>query len=302
MAPQKDGRDVISIPIPSYWDYYTLKQRAVKGGTVGQEIDCPQCHVVGVFIFTGRWVKRGIVWSKGGKNVYEIISIPLARGLACGHQLRVLPVEIASHMRFSLSIKGEACCRHISNLAAGEGLRTVAKETKGERFHFTTLHRWLAQMGRRTLDRVDHGRAGGEPGGKLPEAKTGLPTAAVITETAKGLVKNVSGVWTRHYFIAPKKYRSARRHDELKACARLLATAALLFSREGSYPLTAWRAWLLMRSLDVGSWPFAPGNLCTASQLPPPGGNRLKSSGRPKTRRKEANHGTRSPPGSSVEI
>jgi hypothetical protein len=254
---------------------------------------------VGAFIFTGRWVKRGIVWSKGGKNIFEIIQIPLAIGRVCGHRLRVLPVEIAGHKRFSLSIMHEACSRYVSSHT--DGLRTVAGKTKGVGFHFATLHRWLARLGGRVLD-----RAGKEPSVKRPGATAGLKaslsTAAVITETAKGLVTNLSEVWTRRYVISPWKYLSERRHDELKACARLLATAALLFFREGGCPLTAWRAWLLMRSCDVATWPFAPGNRCTALQLPPPGGKRLKFRSNPKTRKKEVPHGSRSPPGGSMEV
>lgn len=156
-------------------------------------------------------------------------------------------------------------------------------------------------MGECALDRVDQYRTRGKSGGERSGATSGLTTAAVVTETAKRLDEDVSAVWDRSYYIAPWKYRSERRHDELSACARLLA-AALLFSREGPYPLTAWRAWLLMRSWDVGSWPLATRNRGTELQLLPPGGKRLKSSGRSKTRRKEANHGARSPPGGSVEV
>jgi hypothetical protein len=70
--------------------------------------------------------------------------------------------------------------------------------------------------------------------------------------------------------IAPFKYKSPRRHDQLSACARLLATAQALFPQSPE-PLLAWQA-QLVGFHHVTAWDFFTPSTVSPLQhsIPPP--------------------------------
>jgi hypothetical protein len=204
--------------------------------------------------------------------------------------MRVLPIEIAPRKSYTRPVIETACTVYADESAPTIGLRrTVARLGKNAP-HFSSLHGWLGAVGARALGRLDrHGQ--------------GPPVAALIAESAKGLGLKMPADWTcrlserSEHEVAPAKYRSVQRHEQLDACARLFDTAGRLFP-QAAYPLTAWEQWLETR-FNVTAWGFPARFSCTAIQQHPPRTPVVPSApSRPQGSRptKGIVHGARSPP------
>jgi hypothetical protein len=192
----------------------------------------------------------------------------------------VLPEEILPFKRFSLPAIEKACGKYVPS---GPGLRSVVGQIPGESPYYSTLHRWLSGLGERGLDRLRD---------DLP------PVAAMVAESGKRLGRGVPRLWNRRFDIPSWKYLSEERHDQLQACARILAVAGVLFGAS-LYPLTAWHGWLVSH-FNVAPWAFLGPTNCTGMQLTPGGKGGLGFGKKPKLRRKQVKHGCRSPPGGDV--
>ena len=89
------------------------------------------------------------------------------------------------------------------------------------------------------------------------------PTAQLLAQTLDLGHPDVYTLWRAPAApIAPFKFKSPRRRDQLSACARLLATAAALFDQSPE-PLLAWQTQLI-RFHHVPAWDFH-----TPASLPP---------------------------------
>ena len=161
--------------------------------------------------------------------------------------------------------------------------------------HRTTLHGWLGGLGSRALGRLD-------------KSGSGPPVAALIAESAHRFHRELQSGWTHPHPISPSKYRSARRRDQLEACARLFDTGRRLFP-QAPYAWSAWEGWLQAR-FHVTAWGFParfPGTAiqqhgprsakvqCAPSVTDLPAAPAAAQAG-PKRQRKGKAHGARSPP------
>ena len=227
-------------------------------------------------------MKRGIVWPGEKDQDHQNIRIPLARCQNCGSCLRVLPREILPRKTFSLPVIEKGCRPYTSADPLGPGLRKVVNRMGKNRPAHSTLHRWLSGLGEKTLDRLP------SKGGSF------IPTSALIAETARGVNAGIRRLWQRRFEIPSWKYRSEKRHDQLKACARTLHAASSLFP-DSPFPLTAWNGWLISR-FHVAAWTFPAGKGDTPMQLPPPPKRGVGDSLRSKRERKDAKEKARSPP------
>jgi len=277
------------IPVPFPVSHSTLCRLAVKGESLGDDVICPGCRASGRLVFTGSRVARNIIWyGKDGKLVYEEIKVPLACCRNCPGRFRVLPVEIAPRKTFSLPIIEDACRAYVQPDPDGPGLRKAVEGLAGISPNYTTLYRWMEGLGERVLDRLQTG------GKKASFPEPWLSTAALISESAKRLNPDIQKRWNRSPKIPSWKYHSSRRRDQLQACARLLDCASFLFPDE-PHPLTAWQG-KIIEYFHVAGWWFPTGYPCTAIQLSPGRPDGLRYPATLKRRKKEANHGPRSPP------
>jgi hypothetical protein len=198
--------------------------------------------------------------------------------------LRVLPVEIAPHKSYTRPVIETACATYAAGNRPTITLRqTVARLGKNAP-HRSSLHGWLGAVGARALGRLDrHGQ--------------GPPAAALIAESAKVVSRELPAAWIQPYSVAPRKYRSRRRREQVEACARLFDLADRLFP-QAAYPWTAWEQWLEGR-FHVTAWGFPARFTCTAIQQPAPRAVAVRyAPSRPQGFRatKGRTHGARGPP------
>ena len=284
------------VPFPDFYD--NLCRYAEQGKSLGKDFVCPnpQCCARGNLVFTDSWVERGVTWPKGKRRVkFKRNLIPLARCQVCGGRFRVLSQEILPRKTYSLPVIENSCRAYPQS---GKGLRKTVNSIQGDRPHFTTLHGWLGGLGVRALDRVKirENRSSGKTK-KAAYSITSLTAAALVAETGKKLRRGVVREWQHHHDIPSWKYKSQRRRDQLEWCARLFSIASYLFPDE-PYPLLSWQGWLI-KQLHVAGWVFSGGGVCTAIQLSTLDRNVVDSS---KSRRKEKNHDSRSPPNSMLAV
>jgi len=277
------------IPVPFPTSYSQLCILAVKGECLGVDIICPRCLTAGLLFFTSSWVLRGIIWhEKNGILIFEKIKIPLTICRECRGRFRVLPEEILPYKHFSLPAIEDICAGYMQLDPDGSGLRTYVDSRSGISPDHSTLHRWTVGIGERVLDRLqpeDH---------KTPFSKLWFPSSALVAESAKIINPKVREQWRNSFDIPSWKYRSARRHDQLQACARLFSSANLLFP-DDSFPLTMWEGQII-QNFNVAGWWFPSGFNCTGLQHARTTPNSVNSSFVSKIPKKEVNYGSRSPP------
>ena len=210
--------------------------------------------------------------------------VPLCCCSVCKSRLRVLPIEIPPFKHYTLKVI-ETCCTSYSDAHLPQiSLRKTVRWMGPGHPHYSSLHGWLGALGERAL-------------GLLDQVDGYLPVSALIAETAKHHNDELPGLWGKHYPVAERKYRSEMRFEQLEACARLFAVAAVLFPND-AHRLFEWEQWLQDR-LHVAAWSFPARANCTAFQQHSPGGSGIQSAlssqdhGKP---RKERSHGARSPP------
>jgi hypothetical protein len=176
----------------------------------------------------------------------------------------------------------------------GSGLRTYVDSRSGISPDHSTLHRWTVGIGERVLDRLqpeDH---------KTPFSKLWFPSSALVAESAKIINPKVREQWRNSFDIPSWKYRSARRHDQLQACARLFNSADLLFP-DAPFPLTVWEGQII-ENFNVAGWWFPAAYNCTTFQLSTVDSSPVRYAATLKTSKKEINHGSRSPPDGLVSF
>ncbi|MBF0104866.1 MAG: hypothetical protein HQM16_06020 [Deltaproteobacteria bacterium] len=227
---------------------------------------CPQCKASNQLYFTGKRVARGVVWlSDNLIPDYQRELFPIASCHRCGFSPRVLSCEVLPRKTYSLPVIEHFIQKYVPVDAEGHSLRQVVGATEGDRPHFSTLHRWLAGLGERVLDRLyqpkpakiksDSGRLG---------SSTLIPTAALFAETEKKLSRSIDELWQKNFCITDWKYKSIKRYDQLLACLKLIFMAFSLFTDSSQpQPLTKWNAWLI-DYFHVAAWYF-PTGLCGTS-------------------------------------
>ena len=204
-----------------------------------------------------RWAQ----WAADGGIVHRPTPVPEGRCTVCNRRIRVLPVEIAPRKSYTRPLIDTACTAYADERHPTITLRqTVARLGKSAP-HPSSLHGWLGAVGARALGRLDrHGQ--------------GPPVAALIAESAKVLRPELHTEWNGRrferagYSVAPHKWRSRQRREQLEACARLFDTAGELFPQD-AYPWSAWEQWLEAR-FDVTACGFPARLSCTAIQQHPP--------------------------------
>ncbi|MFH1037084.1 MAG: hypothetical protein V1789_00250 [PVC group bacterium] len=208
-----------------------------------------------------------------------------------------MPVEILPYKRFSLPLIEKYCRIYVTPDPDGSSLRGTVDgpPDNGPRPHYTTLHRWLAFLGERVLDRLELSFQSSR--GSVPRSSSPipwLPTSALISESAKRLRTGIKRRWNRPVIIPVWKYKSPRRREQLQACARLLSTASDLFP-DDPHSLTAWEG-KIIEYLNVAGWWFPNGYACTAKRQDYVRPDGLRCLPTLKQRKNEVNHGPRSPP------
>ena len=287
------GVDPMPVPFPT--SYSQLCILAVKGELLSVDIICPKCQMVGRLFFTSSWVPRGIIWyGKDGKLVFEEIKIPLALCQGCKGRFRVLPEEILPYKHFSLPAIEDICGGYVQPAPDGPGLRKLIDSLSGVRPNYSTVHRWTKGLGERVLDRFQPGSQ------KAHFSELWLPSSALVAESAKRINPLARDRWRQSHEIPSWKYHSSRRHDELQACARLFDVAGSLFPNE-LHPLTTWQGQII-EYFNVAGWWFPSGYNCTTFQLSPGNLYPVRCPATLKPRKKEINHGSRSPPDGLVSI
>ena len=289
------------MPVPFPNSYDSLRQSVMQGKSLGKDAICPnpQCCTCGKLVFTNSWVERGVVWPKGKRGAkFKRKPIPLAQCHVCGGRFRVLSQEILPRKTYSLPVIENSCRSYPQSQ---KGLRKTVNSIKGDRPHFTTLHGWLGGLGVKALGRekVQKNRSA-ERGKKASYSGKVFTTASLVAESAKKLNGGVVRKWHSQFDIPSWKYKDDLRHDHLEACARLFSAASYLFPDE-PYPLTFWQSWLI-KEIHVAGWVFSVRSGCTAIQLSTAGQNVVSSFRKPKSQKKEKNHGSRSPPGSMLAV
>lgn len=279
----RTGKRAIPISVPITYD--ALKAAAVKDKTVGGSIPCPHCRSVGGLIHLGRWVARGSRWPGRGGVEDRRTPVPLCRCAFCRKCFRVLPVELAPYKSYTRPVMETACAAYLAAPRPRSSLRRTVRAMGAGHPDPASLHGWLGGLGGRALGRLDrHG-------------EMGPPVAALIAESAKGLRQELPAEWTQPRTVAPCKFRTVRRREQLEACARLFDMAGRLFP-QAAYPWSAWEGWLQTR-FHVTAWGFPARFPCTAIQQQAPRKPVVPSApSRPMGSRptKGKAHGARSPP------
>jgi hypothetical protein len=204
-----------------------------------------------------RWAQ----WAAAGGIVHRPTPVPEGRCTACKRRLRVLPIEIAPRKSYTRPVIETACATYAAESRGTITLRQTVARLGKDAPHASALHGWLGAIGARTLGRLDrHGQ--------------GPPVAALIAESAKVLRPELQTEWNSRlsersgHSVAPRKFRSPQRREQLEACARIFDTAGRLFP-QAAYPWSAWEQWLEAR-FHVTAWGFPARLRCTAIQQPAP--------------------------------
>jgi hypothetical protein len=237
-----------------------------------------------VLVYLGRWVARGSRWPGCGGIEDRQTPVPMCRCAVCQKCFRVLPLEIAPFKSYTWPVIETACATYAAADRPTESLRQTVARLGTNPPHPSALHGWLGGLGARALGRLDR-------------HALGPPAAALITESATRLRRELPVWWTQPQPVSPPKYRSAQRRDQLEACTRLFEAAGRLFPH-AAYPWSAWEGWLESR-FHVTAWGFPARFPCTAIQHQPPrqaGVTYAPSNREPKRRTKGKTHGARDPP------
>jgi hypothetical protein len=196
----------------------------------------------------------------------------------------VLPAEIAPFKHYTLPVIETVCSAYTdAQLPAITLRRTVEWMGTGHPDH-SSLHGWLAGLGERAWGRWD------SPAGNLP-------VSALLAETGRHIDRRLPEWWRRGYPVADGKYHSEKRREQLEGCARVFATAALLFPK-AAHPFCAWEL-CLQKRLNVAAWSFPARCRCTAFQQHASGEADVRSAAnqrKPRGKERNRNHGARSPP------
>lgn len=194
---------------------------------------------------------RGSRWPCVGGVEDRLTPVPECRCTTCKRLTRVLPIEIAPRKSYTRPVIETVCATYTSEDRPAISLRQTVTQLGKNAPHFSSLHGWAGGLGERTLGRIDRHRQG-------------PPVAALIAESSKELQRDLLSDWTQPKAVAPHKYRSVRRREQLEACARLFHVADRLF-HHAAYPWTAWEGWL-ERRFFVTVWGFPARFRCTGIQ------------------------------------
>ena len=277
-----ENRKAIPVSVPITYD--ALLQAAVKGKSVGCELACPGCGLKGSLLYTGGLVERDSYWPASGGIEDRWTPVPMCCCEACRRRFRVLPVEIPPFKRYTLAVIETGCSAYTDPDLPRLSLEKAVNHMGHGHPHRSALHGWCGGLGERALGRLD--RFAGY-----------LPVSALMAETGKSFETHLFDPWEKTAAVAPGKYRSVKRQEQLEACVRVFAAARRLFP-ESSHALWAWEAWLQKR-FHVAAWVFPARFSCTAFQQQGPGGPSVQSAPwitNPREQRKGRNHGARSPP------
>ncbi len=256
---------------------------AVKGKNVGKGHVCPNCKAIGRLVYTSIRVERGSGWSADRRVEHRSTPVPVCRCEVCRRRYRVLPIEITPFKHYTREVIETACAAYSDAQLPDITLRKTVDWLGSKHPHYSSLHGWIGGLGERALGLLDKGAS--------------FPVSALIAETAKHHNRELPELWARPCPVAPRKYRSEKRAEQLEGCARVFATAAHLFP-EAAHPFCAWEK-ELQEHFHVAAWSFPARGGCTAIQHHAPGGSQLRSAlssqdlWKP---RKEKSHGARSPP------
>ena len=218
----------IQVPLP----YNTLLRVARKGEKVPYAGICPGegCTARESFAYTGKCVKRGAALIEAGTVVYCTILIALAQCKQCGRFARVLPIEILPRKIYGMQVI-EAAMRFY--VLTADSLRKAASllPTNGQRYLWhTTLNRWLTGFGEKILDRHD----------EIQRRYPPPATALLSTAGKKSGISLGTLFLTATLFLAPVKYHTQRRKDQLLAVGRLLTVATRAYAKETASTLMSW--------------------------------------------------------------
>lgn len=235
------------MPIPVPLDYDTLLQDVCKDAAVPYQGSCPKvgCGAKASFVYTGKCVKRTAAIISAAMLVYCTILLPLARCRECGRFARVLPLEILPRKLYGIQVI-EAALRFYVLTADSLRKAVIMLPTNGERhLCHTTLHRWSIGFGEKVLDRHD------EVQRRYPPT-----TSALLADASKKNGLTLRALFlTVTLFLAPAKYHSQRREDQLQAVGRLLMVATRAYAKETVSMLMAW-AVEAIPAFNVVVWDF----------------------------------------------
>jgi hypothetical protein len=193
-------------------------------------------------------VGRGLVQLQGPRTFVSVrVTVPLARcdGTRRGHRSRVLPGDILPRKTYALGVQEAAMDGYG---CSGDSLRATLSSFTGEVPHSSTLHRWLAGLGRYALGR------------STPEGV--LPVGALLEATRRQ--RSAEGLEVEPVPVHPARYRSEARREELEMGAGLLVLAEAIFP-DRPEPLSSWRC-LILRTEGVGAISWSTGSRSTAMQ------------------------------------
>lgn len=179
---------------------------------------------------------------------YDFMSIPLASCTQCGRWMRVLPLELLACKTYSLSAI-EVMMHYYVHDPSASYRATVAKfaVTNSSSPSASSLYRWISGLGEKVLDRHQSIR------NEYPPSST-----AALAQSERILSSDVLHRYQHATVqVAPSKYRSENRHDQLLGVFKLLSVAASLFGLMYD-SLQKWNN-LLLPTLYVAVWDFPSG-------------------------------------------
>jgi hypothetical protein len=219
-----------------------------KGNDCLRLAAAPACSGNKLFI-TGKRVARGsvIIDSAEGAVCYRSMVIPLARCVKCKRWARVLPLELLPRKTYGIDVIELGVGRYLGGITSyretAAGITVVDAPSPAH----STLHRWITGLGEKVLDR-------------RPAIRDKYPptSSAVMAQSERTLATDVVDPYQNAtVLMAPSKYRSEHRYDQLAAVARLLLVASMLFSVVRC-SLQKWNG-LLLPSFFVAVWDFPSG-------------------------------------------
>jgi hypothetical protein len=208
---------------------------------------------------SGRRIARGGVFGAMGIASYRTIAVYLARctNEKCGRFARVLPLELLPYKTYGIDLIEDLMRGYVSS---GHSLRRTVRHAATPAEHspsHTSLYRWLGSFGTKLLELT--------PSATPPSSTP----SAVLVQSSRVIGQDVVGLLLRQNpSIAPLKYRSEKRFEELRAAKRLLIVVTLLFG-DIAAGLRRWNE-LMLPWFFVPVWHFPRPYKNTPMQRAPP--------------------------------
>jgi hypothetical protein len=220
----------------------------LKANNYRQSVTVPDCKKAEL-CFTGKKVYRGSVTMghHGAVVCYARQVIPLALCKNCQRSVRVLPIELLPRKIYGIDVIELGIRRYLNGETGYRPTTSGIVIAHGPALAHTTLHRWISGIGEKVLDRNPI----------LCAAYPPAASAALAQSERLGAPDLINNFLNTTVSIAPAKYRSEHRYDQLVAVAKLVVLMSLLFDHEQA-SLLNWNN-LLLQSFFVPAWNFPTG-------------------------------------------